>query len=80
MIGKSGVSLLLMMLGFISSAHDFKSELAQARARSGAWKDRTAARSHTFLLVFLHAFLQSFEALTYRSQWQQGDSHRIRQF
>jgi hypothetical protein len=80
MIGKSGVSLLLMMLGFISSSHDFKSELAQERARSGAWKGRSAARSHTFLHVFLHAFLQSFEALTYRSQWQQGDSHRIRQF
>jgi hypothetical protein len=40
----------------------------------------TAALLRAFPLAFLHLFLQSFEALTYRSQGQQGDSHRIRQF
>jgi hypothetical protein len=64
-----------MALGFISVMPRSSSASLQR-----TWKDRTAALLRAFLLVFLHAFLQSFEALTYRSQGQQGDSHRIRQF
>jgi hypothetical protein len=74
-IGKSGVPLLPITLGFISGL------LRSPRTNSTQGLERSAAAlMRAFLLAFLHAFLQSFEALTYRSQGQQGDSHRIRQF